>query len=114
ILYALLTGRSPFQSDNVLQTLRDVLDTVPASPRSLNPAVPRDLAVVCLKCLEKEEHRRYGSAEALAEDLKRWQAGEPIEARPVGTVGRARLWARRNPAVASLLAAVMLVSITGT
>ena len=72
--------------------------------------MPRDLEVICLKCLEKDPRRRYASADALAEDLRRWLAGEPIAARPVGVVERAWLWARRHPTAAAL-AGVSLVAM---
>jgi hypothetical protein len=79
----------------------------------LRPKVPRDLETICLKCLEKEPGRRYATAEALAEDLRRWQALEPIAARPAGRVERAVKWVRRNPALAANLALVMLAVVGG-
>ena len=110
ILYALLTGRAPFGGTTVLDTLEQVRERPPEPPRKLNPRVPRDLEVICLKCLEKDPRRRYASADALAEDLKRWLAGEPIAARAVGSVERACLWARRHPTAAAL-AGISLVAM---
>ncbi len=114
VLYCLLTGRPPFQADNPLDTLLQVLDRDPVPPRQLNAAVPRDLETVCLKRLEKEPKRRYGSAQELVADLDRFLRGEPILARPVGPVGRGWRWCRRNPAVAGLAASLLVVMGVGT
>ncbi len=106
VLYELLTGRPPFLGDNTMSTLSQVLERDPVPPSTLQRKLDRALETVCLKCLRKEPDRRYATAEALAEDLERWLAGEPIQARPASTSERFRKWVRRHPA----LAALMLVS----
>jgi hypothetical protein len=114
VLYALLTGGPPFQGANVLEILTQVVERKATSPRALNQRVDRDLETVCLKCLAKDPARRYQSAEQLAEDLERWQRGEPILARPAGPWERAGKWVKRNPLVAGLLAALVLVLLAGS
>jgi WD40 repeat protein len=113
ILYSLVTGRPPFQAAGVMETLLQVLEREPVPVRQLNAAVPKDLETIGLKCLEKEPQRRYASARELAADLQRFLDGRPIVARPV--TGRERLvkWARRQPIIAGLTAAVVLVSLIG-
>ena len=104
-LYHLLTARPPFQAANLGETIRQIIHDEPVPPRRLNPAINRDLETICLKCLQKEPARRYGSAELLAADLARYLEGRPILARPVGLYGRAWRWCRRNPLIAALIAA---------
>ncbi len=113
ILYELLTGRPPFRGATVLDTLQQVKTAEPVPPSRLVPGLPRDVETIALKCLQKDPARRYESGEALAEDLRRFRAGETIVARPVGSVERAARWCRRNPAVAALLAALLLVMSGG-
>jgi WD40 repeat protein/predicted Ser/Thr protein kinase len=110
-LYALLTGRPPFQADDPVQTLRKVLEEEPIAPRSLYKGVDRDLETICLKCLEKEPSKRYGSSEALAGELKNWRKGEPISARPVGAWERMLKWSKRRPAAAGLVIVSTLAPI---
>jgi tetratricopeptide (TPR) repeat protein len=116
ILYECLTGRPPFQAATPLDTLLQVRDEDPVPPRRLVPSVPRDLDTLCLKCLQKEPRRRYRSAAALAEDLGRFLAGEPVRARPAGAWERTVRWARRRPSAAALVgvsvaAALSLVTL---
>jgi tRNA A-37 threonylcarbamoyl transferase component Bud32 len=106
ILYELLTGTVPFSGTTPLNVLRQVVSDPPPPLSSRVRRLDRDLATVCLKCLEKEPQRRYASAEALADDLGRYLAREPIAARPVGSAERAWRWARRNPGWAAMLATV--------
>jgi WD40 repeat protein len=102
ILYEALTGRPPFAADSFPALLRRQAEEAPVLPRSLNPAVPHDLETICLKCLEKEPARRYLSAQELAEDLARFLAAEPIQARPIPWLERAWRWCVRKPALAGL------------
>jgi tetratricopeptide (TPR) repeat protein len=111
ILYELLTGRPPFRADTPLETLLQVLQKEPARPQALEPGVNRDLETICCKCLRKEPERRYGSAEALADDLERWLKGESIVARPSSAWERARKWARRHRAATALVAVSALAAV---
>jgi WD40 repeat protein len=111
ILYELLTGRPPFRAANPLDTLLLVVSAEPVPPSRLQPGVPRDLEAVVLKCLEKDSARRYPTAHELAEDLRRFGAGESVQARPVGAAERGLRWARRRPAVAGLLAVSAILTL---
>jgi hypothetical protein len=108
ILYECLTGRPPFKAATAVETLQQVANEEPVPPRRLQPKLPIDLETICLKCLQKEPIRRYASATEFAEDLRRFQAGEVVKARPVGAVERGWRWCRRNPAMAVSLLAVAL------
>jgi serine/threonine protein kinase len=104
ILYELVTGRPPFRAATSTETIRQVLAEDPVPPSRLQPAVPRDLNTICLKCLEKEPRKRYGNARELAADLHHFIVGEPIRARPTAAWERALKWMRRRPALAAVYA----------
>ncbi|HVS37256.1 MAG TPA: SUMF1/EgtB/PvdO family nonheme iron enzyme [Gemmataceae bacterium] len=114
ILYEMLTGRPPFRAPTAMETLLQVLSDDPVPPRRLQPKTPRDLETICLKCLQKDPARRYTSAGALAEDLRRFQAHRPIQARPTAWPERGLKWVKRRPVVAALTAAVTLVVLAAT
>ncbi|MDZ4781932.1 MAG: protein kinase [Planctomycetia bacterium] len=109
ILYEMLSGRPPFRGATLLDTLEQVRSQEPVPPRQLVGKLPRDLDTICLKCLQKQPAHRYASAAALLDDVQRFLDYQPILARPVGWVGRAVRWSRRNPVLASLSAALAAV-----
>jgi len=110
VLYQLLTGYPPFVGSTTYETIRLVLDTDPRQPRLLNPKVDRDLATICLKCLEKDPKQRYSSALALAEDLEHWLRYEPTQARRAGILLRANKWIRRKPLAAALVVSLVALA----
>ncbi len=114
ILYELLTGRPPFRGDTPFDIINQLRRDAPPRPSQLRLSVPLDLETICLKCLEKEPHNRYPSAAALAEDLTRFLANQPIEARSVGRVERIWRWCCRNRVVASMIAALLLAITCGS
>jgi eukaryotic-like serine/threonine-protein kinase len=116
ILYEMLVGQPPFQGNSVMDTLMQVRSDDPVPPSRLKARLPRDLEVICLKCLRKDPAARYASAEALADDLKRFLAGEPIQARPVPVWERAVKWTRRHPTAAALVGVctAALLALLGT
>ena len=111
ILYDLLTGRPPFLGESPVDTLQQVLGQEPVPPTRLQPKVSPELEGICLHCLEKQPSLRYPSAQALADDLRRFQNHEPTLVRPVSPWGRLRKWARRRPAAAALIG-VILAALT--
>jgi TolB-like protein len=110
VLYQLLTGQPPFAGGATYETIKLLLNTEPRPPRQLNPKVDRDLSTICLKCLEKDQKRRYSSALELAEDLERWLKHEPIQARHTGVFARGRKWVQRNPTSALLAASLVALA----
>ncbi len=115
-LYETLVGRPPFTAATLGETLQQVMTVDPVSPRRLNPAIPRDVETICLKCLEKSPARRYQTAGELAEELQRFLEDRPILARPTATWEKVIRWCRRNPAWAGSIAIVsvaLMVSFVG-
>ena len=113
LLYELITGRAAFKGETALETMRLAGEANVTRPRSINPHTDLDLETICLKCLEKDPERRYGSAEALAEDLERWLRHEPILGRRAGPWERASKWARRHPARAAAGTAFLVLLTLG-
>ena len=111
LLFALLTGRPPFQAATPLETMAHVLSLEPPRPRGLNPGVPRDLETICLKCLEKSPEKRYATAVAVAEDLDRYLSDRPILARRASLMEKAFRWYRRRPVIGSMAVALAILLI---
>jgi tetratricopeptide (TPR) repeat protein len=111
LLYEMLTGRPPFRGETAADTERQVLAEEPVPPARLNAKVPRDLETICLRCLHKSPQRRYTTAAALAEDLQRFQRGQPIAARPAGLLERTGKWVRRHPTPSAMLLASLMVAL---
>ncbi len=111
VFYQLLTGHPPFAGGTSYETVRLVLDTEPRQPRLWNPKIDRELATICLKCLEKDPQHRYSSALALAEDLERWLKHEPIQAKPSGFFMHGRKWMWRNRTTAVLIASLVALAV---
>ena len=113
ILYELLTGRTPFASSSLSDLIGQVVSTPPTPPRQLRRQIPKDLEAICLRCLEKDPRRRYRTAQALADDARRFLQGEPVRARPASPPARLWHWCLRNPIPASLLLTVTVVATVG-
>jgi len=112
ILFELMTREVPFRGTQRMMVVQ-ILQDEPLSPRKLQTRIPRDLETICLRCLEKDPQKRYQSAKELADDLRRFLAGEPIRARPITGIGHAWRWCKRNPVVSGLIGAVVVVVIAG-
>ncbi len=113
LLYHLITGRPPFQAETLTSLLKQVVEAEPVAPQFLDPNIPRDLETICLKCLEKEPGRRYGTARELAEELGRFLGDEPIQARPASGAEKLWRWCRRQPVRAGLIGALVMVFLLG-
>src|SRR5262249_24400680 len=113
-LYELLTRRPAFDGATLPEVVVQILERDPLPPRRLNPLVPRDLETIILKAMSRRPDDRYASAKGLADDLRRYRAGEPIQARRIGVIGRTLRWAQRDPGIAALLEGMLLVLVNGT
>jgi serine/threonine-protein kinase len=113
ILYEMLTGGPPFRAENAAATTQLALNSEPIAPSRFNPGIPRDLETICLKCLSREPHRRYSSAAELAADLRRFERGEAITARPVSLLSRLARRARRRPMAAAFIVTLPIAALLG-
>ena len=114
VMYELLCGRAPFAASSFVETLDAVRTREPKRLRSINRQISVDLESICLKCLEKQPTDRYQSAAQLANDLQAWLDGRPVEARTVGMASRLMRWSRRNPLIAGLMAALVVLLVAST
>jgi serine/threonine protein kinase/WD40 repeat protein len=111
MLYEGITGGPPFRGATPYETILQVAQLSPVPPRRLRPETPRDLETICMRCLAKEPAKRYATAQALAEDLRRFRRREPIAARPPTMIERVKLWSRRHPARAAAMATVAAAAV---
>ncbi len=111
MLYEMLTGRPPFKGSNMMEIIKLVVSQDPVPPRQIEPRLALDLETICLKCLEKDPARRYESAIALADDLRRYLDHEPILARPISTTERAIKWAKRRPMAVALIGVSTIATV---
>jgi eukaryotic-like serine/threonine-protein kinase len=111
VLYHLITARPPFTGESATEILAQVIESEPIAPRLLHPALDRDLETICLKCLEKDPARRYGSAKEFCSDLSRFLENEPILARPINFAERTGRWCKRRPALSTALGAIALLLV---
>jgi serine/threonine protein kinase len=112
ILFELLTGEQPFRGNAQMQVHQRMVEDAP-DPRTLNRHIPRDLSTICLKCLERDPNGRYSNARLLADEFRRYLAGEPIQARPISRLSRFLRWCHRKPAVATAAALTLVLAIGG-
>ena len=112
ILYELVAGRPPFRAASPFETIRQVIQDEPLSPRLVNPGVPRDLETISLKCLQKDPARRYATSQELADELSRYLRGEPILARPISSLARFWRLCLRYPVASLAIAAAVLLLVT--
>jgi serine/threonine protein kinase/tetratricopeptide (TPR) repeat protein len=113
-LYELVTLKAAYAAGDRYKLIELIRETEAASPRSIDGRIPRDLETIVMKAIDKEPKRRYQSADEMAEDLQRFVNDEPIKARRVGPAERFTRWCRHHPAVAGLVAAVLLLMAAGT
>jgi hypothetical protein len=113
VLYFILTGHAPYEKGSTMEVLRRIVTSDPVPPRQKVKDIPADLEVICLKALARQPSARYSGPDALAADLRRWLAGESIEARPASSVEKVCRWVRRHPLSAGLAAALMLTLAGG-